>query len=175
VPWLIEPLNKGHRVQDFSCGEAPLDAYLKKNALQSSAAGLGRTFVALEPGNEEVCGYFTMAAGSVRFDTIPEHIKHRLPKYPIPTAHLAKLAVHQAHQKKGLGVALLIEALRRSASAGEHIGVFAVDVIALNDNARSFYLKYGFLSLLDNELHLYMHIKTAKKLAAIVDGGGNLI
>ena len=155
-------------IQGFSCGEPPLDDYLLKNAWQSSAAGLGRTFVAVEPGKLEVCGYFTMAAGAVKFDSIPDYAKKRLPKYPIPTAHLAKLAVHESHQKRGLGAALLIEALRRSLSASEQIGVFAVDVIALNDRARGFYLKYGFVPLLDNTHHLYMSIKTAKAVAAIV-------
>jgi GNAT superfamily N-acetyltransferase len=171
VSWSIQPFEKAHVVQGFSCGETPLDDYLVKHAWQSGATGLGRTFVAVEPGKSKVHGYFTLAAGSVRFDTIPDHAKKRLPKYPIPTAHLAKLAVHESHQKKGLGAALLIDALRRSASASEQIGVFAVDVIALNDPARSFYLKYGFVSLLDNTHHLYMNIQTAKAVAAIVATG----
>jgi len=167
VPWTIELLDKSHDVQGFTCGEPQLDDYLKRYALQSAGAGLGRTFVAVEPGTKKVCGYFTLAAGTVKFDTIPDHAKQRLPRYPIPTAHLAKLATDHSQQGKGLGAALLVEALVRSARAGEHVGVFAVDVLALNERARTFYLKYGFVALADNPLHPYMSIKTAKAVALL--------
>jgi ribosomal protein S18 acetylase RimI-like enzyme len=112
-----------------------------------------------------VCGYFTLVAGSVRFDTIPDHQRKRLPRYPIPTAHLAKLAVDSRFQGRGLGEALLIEALRKAAIAGEALAVFAIDVLALNDSAKNFYLKYGFVPLLDNPHHLYLHVKTAIQVA----------
>jgi ribosomal protein S18 acetylase RimI-like enzyme len=171
VPWTIEPLDKSHDGQGFACGEPQLDDYLKKYALQSGATGLGRTFVALEPGTKVVRGYFTLAAGTVKFDTIPDHAKRRLPRYPIPTAHLAKLAVDSSQQGRGLGAALLVEALIRAARAGEHVGVFAVDVLALNERARSFYVKYGFVALADNQFHLYMSIKTAQAVVKLAQGG----
>lgn len=169
VPWSIEPLNKHHDIEGFTCGESQLNVFLHKHALANDSAGLGRTFVAVEPGSMRICGYFTMAAGSVRFDTIPDHIKRRLPKYPIPTAHLAKLGLARDHQSKGLGSALLVEALRRAARASEYVGVYAVDVFALHEQARSFYLKYGFVSLTDNLLHLYLPIATARAVAELVD------
>lgn len=171
MAWTIEPLDKSHEVQAFACGEPQLDDYLKKYALQSGASGLGRTFVALEPGAKKICGYFTLAAGTVKFDTIPDYVKRRLPRYPIPTAHLAKLAVDSSQQGRGLGAALLVEALIRAARAGEHVGVFAVDVLALNDRARTFYLKYGFVPLADNPLHLYMSIKMAMAVVQLAQGG----
>jgi ribosomal protein S18 acetylase RimI-like enzyme len=168
--WSIEPLDKRHVVSHFACGEAPLDAYLVKHALGNSAAGLGRTFVALELGGVDVQGYFTLAAGSVQFDTIPDHVRMRLPRYPIPTAHLARLAVHGASQGRKLGETLLVEALKRAALASESVGLFAVDVLASTDRARAFYLKYGFIPLADNPLHLYLHMKTARRVAGITGG-----
>ena len=48
--------------------------------------------------------------------------------------------------------------------------VYAVDVVALNERARSFYLKYGFMPLLDNQLHLFMPIETTRILAGVIDG-----
>ena len=165
---MIEALGKHHIVQSFNCGEPPLDDYLKKHAWQSMTSGYGRTFVALEPGKPEVCGYFTLAAAAVKFDTIPDHVKRHIPRYPIPTAHLAKLAVHRLHQKKGLGTVLLIEAVTRAVRAAEHVGVSAIDLFALNESARNFYLKYRFTPLSDDPLHLYMSLKKAKELATIV-------
>jgi ribosomal protein S18 acetylase RimI-like enzyme len=165
LPWLIQPLDANHVLQGFASGEPQIDSYLLKYAMQNSAAGLGRTFVAVELGSQQVRGYFTMAAGSVRFDTIPDHVKKRLPRYPIPTAHLAKLGVDSQFQGRGLGAALLIEAFMKAALAGEAMAVFAIDVIAINDKAKAFYLKYGFVPLLDNSQHLYLHINTAIKIA----------
>jgi ribosomal protein S18 acetylase RimI-like enzyme len=165
VAWSLQPLDRTHVLDGFGCGEAQLDSYLRSYALNNQAARLGRTFVAVETGSKVVCGYFTLVAGSVRFDTIPDHQRKRLPRYPIPTAHLAKLAVDSRFQGQGLGEALLVEALRKAAIAGEALAVFAVDVIAINDSAKSFYLKYGFVPLMDNAQHLYLHIKTAIQIA----------
>jgi GNAT superfamily N-acetyltransferase len=168
VPWSIEPLTTDHVRSTFHCGEPQLDSFLSRHALANEAAGLGRTFVAVATGSRDVLGYFTMAAGSVRFDNVPDHVKRRLPKYPIPTAHLAKLGVDHREQGKGLGAALLVAALQRAAHAAQSVGVYAVDVFALHDKAKAFYLKYGFVPLLDNPLHLYMPIAAAKAVAGIV-------
>ena len=65
----------------------------------------------------------------------------------------------------------MVEALKRAAIAGEALGVFAVDVFAINERARAFYLKYGFVPLLDNTMHLYLHIKTAIKVARALGRG----
>jgi ribosomal protein S18 acetylase RimI-like enzyme len=57
-----------------------------------------------------------------------------------------------------------VDALRRGFRAGIEIGAFAVEVIAKNEAARRFYQKYGFKRLEDDELHLYLPMKTLKKL-----------
>ncbi|MGD0463431.1 MAG: GNAT family N-acetyltransferase [Tepidisphaeraceae bacterium] len=110
-----------------------------------------------------------MSTGSVRFDVIPDHAKKRLPKYPIPTVHIGRLAVDVKFQGKGLGETLLVEALRKAATASSSVGVYAVDVIALHDRARSFYLKYGFVEMLDQPLHLFLPIAAARAAAKMID------
>lgn len=59
---------------------------------------------------------------------------------------------------------LLVDALKRAAQASEQLGIYAVEVRALNENARRFYLKYGFTSLSEDEMHLYLPMKTIRKL-----------
>jgi len=61
---------------------------------------------------------------------------------------------------QGLGTELLMDALRRCLELAGTLGIFAVEVHALDDEARRFYQKYGFLPLLDEERHLYLPIKT---------------
>jgi ribosomal protein S18 acetylase RimI-like enzyme len=170
MAWLILPLTSAHDVSTFDCGEVSLNSFLQRHALNNNKAGLGRTFVAIEVDQTEIAGYFTLSTGSVRFDTIPDHAKKRLPKYPIPTIHLGRLAVDARHQGKKLGETLLVEALRKSASASVNLGVYAVDVIALHDRAKAFYIKYGFIEMLDQPMHLFLPIATARAVAKIVDG-----
>jgi ribosomal protein S18 acetylase RimI-like enzyme len=170
VPWQILPLDPSHDVAGFDCGENSLNAFLQRHALGNDRAGLGRTFVAVEPGQTPVLGYFTISTGSIRFDAIPDHVKKRLPRYPIPTVHIGRLAVDTRFKGNRLGETLLIEALRKAATASDTIGVYAVDVIALHDRAKSFYVKYGFVEMLDQPLHLFMPIKAVIEMAELIDG-----
>ena len=77
---------------------------------------------------------------------------------------LARLAVARSRQGSGLGKALLLDALRRAVRVSEEIGIYAVEVVALNDDARRFYLKFGFHSLEDDHMHLYLALKAIGKL-----------
>lgn len=167
--WTIELLSQHHDVSNFDCGEPSLNEWLRRFALANTKVGLSRTFVALESGRAEVQGYFAISTSSIKFDTVPQHRALKLPKYPIPTVHIGRLAVKNVQQKRGLGEVLLIEALRRAGHASISVGVYAVDVVALNDRARSFYLKYGFAPLLDDQSHLFVPIETARILARIID------
>ena len=168
MPWAISKIDESHDVAAFNCGEASLNSFLQKHALSNDRAGLGRTFVATDPGQTRVLAYFTISTGSVKFDAIPDHAQKRLPKYPIPTVHIGRLAVDVAAQGKGLGETLLVEAIRKAATASSSIGVYAIDVFALNDQAKRFYLKYGFVAMLDQPLHLFLSIQTARKLAEMM-------
>jgi GNAT superfamily N-acetyltransferase len=171
VLWEIQLLSDRHSCAGFDCGKASLNSWLNRYALSNMSLGLSRTFVAVESGKTRVDGFFCISAGAVKFDQIPEHEKKRLPRYPIPTIHIGRLAVDRTVQGHGLGSALLVEALRRAANVSEDIGIHAVDVIALDEGAKRFYLKYGFTEMLDNALHLFLPIATARMLAAGTDWG----
>lgn len=99
------------------------------------------------PDREKIYGYYTIASGSVKFELIPEN----LPRYPLPVAHLGRLAVDNAAKGQGLGKALLVDALRRIQSVSAEMGIYAVEVYALDRSAREFYLKFGFKPLMNDE------------------------
>jgi ribosomal protein S18 acetylase RimI-like enzyme len=162
-PYLIELLNTSHNRESFDCGESTLNDFLKRFARQNDEKGLGRTFVAVAADNPAVKGYYTLSNGAVKFDNVPE----KLPRYPIPVAHLGRLAVDVSARGQGLGEYLLLDALSRIADVAGQIGIYAVEVYALNEQAKSFYLKYGFRPLLDDPLHLYLPMKTVRKLKLI--------
>ena len=163
--WIIEKLDKHHGRGAFVCGVDDLDAYLHRFAGQNEKAGLSQHFIAVATaGDSKVLGYYALSAGSVAFEVAPDALKERLPKYPIPVAHLGRLAVDQSMQGKGLGENLLIDALARVAGAGDQIGIHAVEVVAINDAAKRFYLKYGFTELKDDDRHLYLPMSVVRKL-----------
>jgi len=161
--YLIESLSPSHDRTAFDCGEPTLDDFLKRFARQNDEKGLSRTYVATLPGEPKIYGYYSISSGAVRFSTMPE----KLPRYPVPVIHLGRLAVDVSTKGQGLGKILLLDALRRAASVSDQLGIYAVEVHALNEVARDFYLKYGFTSLLDDKRHLYLTMKAIRKLGLL--------
>lgn len=157
---IIEKLSSGHDRNSFDCGVEELNLYLLKYSGQHERKGMGRTYVATEEGERLVLGYYTISSSAVAFDVVPENLPH----HPIPVALVGRLAVDRNMHGHGLGEMLLIHALQSAQRAGESVGIYAVVVDALDDKARSFYLKYGFRELLDDPLHLYLPMKAVKQL-----------
>jgi predicted GNAT family N-acyltransferase len=163
LDFAIELLGKQHDKENFDCGEESLNQFLKKYARQNQDKGFGRTFVAVLPNQKKVLGYYTLSAGSISFEIVPE----KLPRYPIPTAHLGRLATDLQMRGQGLGKLLLIDALERTVLVAEKVGIYAIELFALTENAKNFYLKYGFVQLTDDDKHLYLPIETLKKSGLI--------
>jgi GNAT superfamily N-acetyltransferase len=162
--WVIERLDKSHERGSFCCGKDSLDLFLKTLVSQYQKKRVGRTFVVTASGDKKVLGYYTVAAGSISLNALPEDRRKGLPKHPIPTLHLGRLAVDQSCQGQGLGALLLFHFLRKALEASEAFGVYAVDVWAMDEQALPFYLKYGFIPLADAPLHLYLPIGTVEQL-----------
>ena len=159
MTFIIEPLGKQHDRESFDCGETALNQFLRHYARQNNERGLGRTYVAVLPGEAKVCGYYTLSSGSISFAIVPD----KLPRYPIPAVHLGRLAVDLKMQGQRLGELLLIDALKLAVQIADEIGIYAVELYALTEKAKQFYLKYGFVPLKDDDKHLYLPIETLKQ------------
>jgi GNAT superfamily N-acetyltransferase len=160
--WHIERLGRSHDRSGFSCGKTSLDDFIRKLVTQYEKRDLGRTYVAVRPGESQVCGYYTLASAKIEFLSLPETVARKLPAHPVPTILLARLAVERSGQGQGLGEALLIDALHRSLSLADMLGILAIEVDAIDIQAKSFYEKYGFVPLLDDGLHLFLPIATLR-------------
>lgn len=158
--WEITRLRASHERADFFSGHAALDNFIQKLAGQYEKRRLGRTFVATAPSDERVAGYYTIAAGALDLSALPEAERKKLPKHPIPTIHLGRLAVDQSQRGKGLGEILLMHALKSAVELSESLGAYAVDVKAIEGSARGFFEKYGFIGLADSTRHLFLPMKT---------------
>ena len=160
----IERLGPNHDRRQFDCGSAPLDDFLRQYARQNDERGLSRTYVAIRPGERDVLGYVTLRVGQVAWSDLPQDERKRLPRYPVPVLHVARLAVDSGASRQGIGERLLIFALRKALAAAADVGLWGVEVVAKDETARSFYARYGFTALVDDELHLYVSLKTVAKV-----------
>jgi len=162
--WDIARLDRSHQREEFGCGKNPLDEFIRSLLSQYEKRKLGRTYVAVLPGERRVVGYYTLTTSSVPFQNVPPGLSKKLPKHPIPVVLLGRLAVDQTVQGRGLGEVLLMDALARCLELSEEMGIFAVEVLAFDIEAKRFYQKYGFVPLVDNALHLFLPMKTIEGL-----------
>ena len=149
-------LTKDHDRNSFDCGVPALNDYLKKYALQNQKKHAARTYVATR-GNR-IGGYYSLAYGSVSLDDAPRSVKSGLPGHPIPVILLARLAVDSTEQGRGLGTALLKDALFRTIQASEIAGLRAMLVHAKDDSAKRFYEKFGFEPSPIDAYHLFLKL-----------------
>ncbi len=141
---VIEKLTRAHDLVFFRCGKLSLDDWLRRFALTNQLSDSARTYV-LHRDNK-VLGYYSLAAGSVRPEESPPRIAKGLAKHPVAVILLARLAVDQTQQGKGVGKMLLADAMSRGAAAADIIGARAILVHALDESAAAFYRKFGFES-----------------------------
>ena len=138
----IEKLGREHDLTQFDCGNATLNSWLVKYAWTNQQSDSARTYVALV--RNRVVGYYALTTGSVHKHESPERIAKGLANHPIGIVLLARLAVDTAQQGKGLGKALLFDALTRIEEAADIVGVRAVMVHAIDEGARRFYEHFEF-------------------------------
>lgn len=142
----IEVLNGQHDREKFSCRVDALDRYFLERVSQDVRRRATACYVASETDTGRIAGYYTLAAGGVPLNDIPEDIVKRLPRYPsVPVARLGRLAVDVDFQGQRLGGALLWDAIMRALRS--EVAVFAVIVDAKDDHAQTFYRHHGFIDL----------------------------
>jgi GNAT superfamily N-acetyltransferase len=154
------PLSSTHFLDEFACGEASLDEWLKRRALGNQQSGASRTFVVADQ-DQRVCGYYAMAAGAVSHQLATSGVRRNMPD-PVPVMVLARLAVNQRAQGLQLGAALLQDAVNRAVAVSQNTGVRALLVHALNDRARQFYERYGFQASPQHAMTLMLRLMSAK-------------
>jgi GNAT superfamily N-acetyltransferase len=154
----LVPLSKGLSVRDFDCGNQQLNDFLKHYALKNDRLMMGKTFAALSEENR-IAGYFTLSNAQIERLAIPEQENIKLPRYPIPAVRIGRLAVDKTVQGKGIGAWLLVRALEKALQVSGISGNYAVMVDAIDERAKSFYLKYGFLPLNNHPLSLFLPLK----------------
>lgn len=159
----VEKLSASHETDAFDCGKEPLDRFLRRFALVNQKAGSAQTYVVCR-GERRVVGYYSLAVGAVERADAPGRVAKGLAKHPIPVMLLARLAVDRTEQGRGLGKALLKDALLRTVQAADIAGIRALLVHAKDDAARAWYESLDFEPSPTDPYHLFLLMKDLRAL-----------
>jgi GNAT superfamily N-acetyltransferase len=148
APSLFDPpalLTEAHDGSAFDCGEPVLDDWLRQRAWNNPQAAVCRTYVVCPAGTLKIIGYSAPSMGQILAQEATGSMRRNMPKF-IPAVMLGRLAIDRAWQGKGLGRALLADALARAVRAASEVSARLV-IHAISPAAEAFYLHHGFTRL----------------------------
>jgi len=149
------PIHNDDDCSAFDCGNPALNDWLRERALKSEGLS-ARCYVTCR--ENVVAGYYCLASGAIAHAGASARFRQNMPD-SVPVTVLGRLAIDRRHQKRGLGKALLKDAFQRSVAASTIIGIRAVIVHAVDQDAANFYAAYGFKPFPTNPLTLWISIQ----------------
>ncbi len=159
----LELLSKLHVKKEFSCGKELLDGYIRNQAKQDDIRDLSVCYVLNEEESNRVIGYYTLSSNTINRSDLPDDLAKKLPPAYInlPTILLGRLAVDERDKGNGYGAFLLTNALNEAVELSDRLGILAVIVEPIDDEAISFYEAFGF-TLIPSNRKMFITIKTIK-------------
>ena len=162
-PFSVIPLSKDKVREGFCSGSEALDQYFSAQVGQDTKRNITKCFIAIDNDNQKIAGYYTLSAGQIPLPKLPDKISSKMPRYDaVPASRIGRLAVDRLYQGKGIGSALIADALLRSSDSS--LAVYALLVDAKDEQAESFYLHYGFIQCIETSLTLFLPLKTIGKI-----------
>lgn len=134
------------KLKKFDCGTEVLNEFLSRYSLK----------------NDDIVGYFTLATEQVVFEDIPDEYRGKLPKYPIPSLRIARLAVDKDLHGKGIGKWLLAQVFIKIVHVAEITGLYFI-IVDAKETSKSFYEHYGFIKFKDKDLSYFLTVETVRK------------
>jgi len=144
-------LTAQHDLDDFNSGEAVLDDWLRQRALANMAIAASKTYVVCPPGSRSVIGFYALCMGQILNQDTPTQedsgaMRRNMPRQ-IPAVILGRLAIDRNWQGRGIGAALLHDAVERSLRAAAEVSARLLVVHAISPEAEAFYRHHGFARL----------------------------
>ena len=159
----ISKLNVHPDRKKFDCGQNALNAFLHQHARQHALRGLSRTFVLTSYEQIEVIsGFFTLTITKILPAQISDKRLSRYP-HPIPAVKLARLAVSANQQKNGFGRLLVVDAMKKTLTMAENVGIIGLFVDAKQESLIQYYQQFGFERQTANKLLLFLPTKTIER------------
>jgi predicted GNAT family N-acyltransferase len=157
--YLVQPMDVSiHRREDFICESPELMDFIQKRARKEMEARVSACFV-MTPADEPgvIAGYYTLSAATINTQSLPTEFVRRLPRYPeFPATLLGRLARDLKFRGMGIGDRLVMSALCQAYKSSREIGSIAVVTDPKDEQAKNFYLEFGFRPLTGNRLFLFI-------------------
>ncbi|EDQ4901691.1 GNAT family N-acetyltransferase [Salmonella enterica] len=139
-----ELLHEEHDLQQFDCGNDVLSDWLRRRAMKNQYLNASRTFVICLECTKRVVGYYSIATGSVSHASLGRRLRQNMPD-PVPVVLLGRLAVDECAQGHSFGKWLLNDAVTRISNLADQVGIKAIMVHAIDEQAKTFYEYFGFV------------------------------
>lgn len=157
------PLDAAHDRSGFDSGSATLDEWLVRFAGQSRRGNTAATWV-ITDANGVVVAYASLSMTGIDRSAAPSALARHAPN-PVPALLIGRLAVDRRHAGIGLGTALVVHALMTAIELNETAACKAIVVVALDEAARRWWNRLGFVSFDAGDptcMDLYVLTKDAK-------------
>jgi predicted N-acetyltransferase YhbS len=128
--------------QAFDSGHDVLNTWFRRHAWRNHDSGVSRVTIVCDATNGAIVGYVVLSAAQIERAYLRRSQQRNMPD-PVPVILLGQLAVDIGHQKRGLGKSLLKFAFDATVRFSSDIGCFGLLTHPLNDQARSFYRRFG--------------------------------
>lgn len=154
-----------HDLERFECRSEEQTDWLHRHARQSSSSGTTRVLVVTPTDSKAVVAFYAWCMASVRLADMPARGRKGVGRYPQPVALLARLGVHVAHERRGLGAGLMQDVVARTLELGEEIGCRGLLLHAETEHAKDFYLHLvpELEASPTDELHLFLLMKDIRR------------
>lgn len=137
--------------KEFDCGKAPLNVFLTEHLKRQHGGKFLRAYVlrTKEP-KPDVMGYYTLSGSCFDKKALPSKTQQKkIPYKNVPTVTLGRLAVDKSLQGQGYGAVLITHAMKVIWQASQAVGIHGMFVDAIDDEAKAFYVKLGFIQLVE--------------------------
>jgi GNAT superfamily N-acetyltransferase len=170
-----EAISRSHLTDEFDCGSEAQTSWLRRHALQADQTDSTKVRVLTRTGERRVVGYYALSAGSVELRDAPERVRKGMPRYPVPVIVLTRLGVDRSEQGRGLGSALVKDAILRAEAASRSIGARALLIHCETDEAKAFYQRLvpDFAESPTDPLHLYLLMGDLRQTIATIEAAAS--
>lgn len=160
-----EPLEPRHDLSRFANGvHGSLDEWLRERARASEGFSARTYVVCPRTDPDRVVGYFSLSAAQAERRILPTAKLRRGSPDEVPFLLIGRLAVDAAWRGKGVGSALLMEAMGRALKVSDIAGLRGVIAHAIDEAAVTFYEKHGFVRSPLGERTMLMPIEVVRAL-----------
>ncbi len=159
------PLSPVHQRDGFHSASTEQNDWLQRHALASHLAGHTKVHVVTQEGSPQVVAFFAWRMAQVSVADAPARASAGGGRYPVPVALLARLAVDQRHEGRGVGRSVLRTVLRMAAEAGATLGCRGLLVHCESEAAREWYLRQvpAFEASPTDAMHLVLVMKDLRR------------